>query len=482
MSLGCCFACLSLQIHAFSSSQRNAARRVLSSAEEKAQLRRLCKMLRFEASCPEASTRKGFGGIPQNAVSKTKTVDGEDAFCQPRLVGRPLERVTESEAFLPSIAWLFSARAICSPPPHLISSDLSLFAGTSEPSISIGMYLEHLARGFQCSRACFVIAIVYIDRLVQRHRDFRLNSLNVHRIALTALLIAVKFQDDKFFANLYYANVGGVKTQELNSLEVRLLRLLDYRLHVQPEEFERYLLALTYSAPFREAAAAQALGRGGLYTVAGGRTPSVEISSPVSRRCASSERAEVLRHEKLPRLNQLQCSPVKAGAETYPQGREEASSPTGSESTTVCFSGTSPSQSPSSLERTTSRTSPLEGSFHVQDPNEAFQEAGSEGDGGSGRLQSEGSADEAYLWNRLIQQQLQERLEEKRFHLGEREMRLRMQHYLGGGSRQEGCLRGWSFAESVEGREDGRGSLCPSRNLAARSRPCAMWETQQQAL
>jgi len=66
-----------------------------------------------------------------------------------------------------------------------------------------------------CDPECFVLALVYIDRLIQRN-SLLLTSLNVHRIIITAIMLAAKFFDDQYFNNAYYAKVGGVPTSEVS--------------------------------------------------------------------------------------------------------------------------------------------------------------------------------------------------------------------------------------------------------------------------
>jgi len=60
-----------------------------------------------------------------------------------------------------------------------------------------------------CDPECFVLALVYIDRLIQRN-SLLLTSLNVHRIIITAIMLPAKFFDDQYFNNAHYAKVGGV--------------------------------------------------------------------------------------------------------------------------------------------------------------------------------------------------------------------------------------------------------------------------------
>lgn len=53
-----------------------------------------------------------------------------------------------------------------------------------------------------------MLALVYIDRLIARNH-LALTSLNVHRIIITAVMLAAKFFDDQYYNNAYYAKVRG---------------------------------------------------------------------------------------------------------------------------------------------------------------------------------------------------------------------------------------------------------------------------------
>ena len=90
-----------------------------------------------------------------------------------------------------------------------------------------------------CSNECFILALIYVDRLIERN-NFLLTELNVHRVVITAILLAAKFFDDAYYNNAYYAKVGGVLVSELNGLEVDFLFRINFSLHVQPEVFAKY--------------------------------------------------------------------------------------------------------------------------------------------------------------------------------------------------------------------------------------------------
>ncbi|RLN95000.1 hypothetical protein BBJ28_00020271, partial [Nothophytophthora sp. Chile5] len=92
------------------------------------------------------------------------------------------------------------------------------FEAFRAPGISVRDYLLRIHKYASCSPECFVLALVYMDRLHQR-QGVVLTELNVHRVLITSVVLAAKFFDDHYFNNAYYAKVGGVPCAEMNELE-----------------------------------------------------------------------------------------------------------------------------------------------------------------------------------------------------------------------------------------------------------------------
>lgn len=116
---------------------------------------------------------------------------------------------------------------------------LTKFHALKAPGIGVEAYLDRVHKYASCSNECFILALIYIDRLIERN-NFLLTELNVHRVVITAILLAAKFFDDAYYNNAYYAKVGGVLVSELNGLEVDFLFRINFSLHVQPDVFEKY--------------------------------------------------------------------------------------------------------------------------------------------------------------------------------------------------------------------------------------------------
>ncbi|XP_050205997.1 cyclin-U1-1 [Mercurialis annua] len=127
---------------------------------------------------------------------------------------------------------------------HGVGKRLNAFHGVRAPNISIPKYLERLYKYTNCSPSCFVVGYVYIDRLLHRHPDSLVVSLNVHRLLVTSVMVASKMLDDVHYNNAFYAKVGGVSNAELNKLEIELLFLLDFEVMVSSTIFESYCFHL----------------------------------------------------------------------------------------------------------------------------------------------------------------------------------------------------------------------------------------------
>eukprot|EP00250_Pteridium_aquilinum_P008215 c17772_g1_i1 orf=311-1102(-) len=120
------------------------------------------------------------------------------------------------------------------------SKKLSSFHGIRAPSISVSRYLERIHKYTNSSLSCFVVAYIYMDRLIHQQPDQPITSMNVHRLLVTSIMIAAKVVDDVHFNNAFYAKVGGISNAELNKLELNLLFCLDFRVQVTSHVFESY--------------------------------------------------------------------------------------------------------------------------------------------------------------------------------------------------------------------------------------------------
>jgi Cyclin len=123
-------------------------------------------------------------------------------------------------------------------------NNVSKFHALRAPGISVHNYLDRIGKYAACSGECFVLSLIYIDRIIANNSTFVVNSLNIHRLLITSVMLAAKFFDDHYFNNAYYAKVGGVPTNELNALEVEFLFMTNFTLHVPTDVYRQYYTEL----------------------------------------------------------------------------------------------------------------------------------------------------------------------------------------------------------------------------------------------
>mmetsp|Transcript_52834 Transcript_52834/g.124788 ORF Transcript_52834/g.124788 Transcript_52834/m.124788 type:complete len:355 (-) Transcript_52834:126-1190(-) len=124
-------------------------------------------------------------------------------------------------------------------PPAAHSSALAEFHG-AKPKTTPTEFVERIAKYGRCSPCCFTMAMIYIQRMRQKHDGLCLHSENFQRLLGSLVMLATKLVDDQFYANSVWAKVVGIPVVELNKLELVLLRELDFSLFVPQKEYRLF--------------------------------------------------------------------------------------------------------------------------------------------------------------------------------------------------------------------------------------------------
>lgn len=146
------------------------------------------------------------------------------------------ERSVEENNFLSQVLY-------CSLVP-IISRNLHIcdtnFTTGKIPSILFSDYIKRILKYTEASNEAFILSIYYIYKLKTRvHEDF-ISEYSIHRIYLTSLLISIKYIDDIFNTNSFYARVGGIKTPELNKLEVEFVSRMKFDFYFEESCFYKF--------------------------------------------------------------------------------------------------------------------------------------------------------------------------------------------------------------------------------------------------
>ena len=115
----------------------------------------------------------------------------------------------------------------------------NVFSSRIIPKISIKDYLTRIHTYTHIEKNTLILSLIYIDRFCKLSK-LTLTCYNIHRILFTSILISIKYNEDTFYDNKYYAEIAGVQLKELNILEYNFVNLIHFLLYVKDETFKNY--------------------------------------------------------------------------------------------------------------------------------------------------------------------------------------------------------------------------------------------------
>lgn len=110
---------------------------------------------------------------------------------------------------------------------------VSIFFSVAIPAVDLTLYMRRLVGLCKLSPTVVVVALVLLHRAREADGRLALSGWNVHRLMLTALLVASKTVEERSYCTSYFARIGGVgSAMELVRLEWVFLELLEWRCQV----------------------------------------------------------------------------------------------------------------------------------------------------------------------------------------------------------------------------------------------------------
>ena len=116
---------------------------------------------------------------------------------------------------------------------------LKPFISKKIPSISIKDYIERLLKYTKTLNEIVIIVLIYLDTICAKHK-LNLNYYNIHKFIFASFIVAIKFYEDDYYSINYYAKLGGIPKKEAISLEYEFLSLIDFKLFVKQELYDKY--------------------------------------------------------------------------------------------------------------------------------------------------------------------------------------------------------------------------------------------------
>ena len=97
------------------------------------------------------------------------------------------------------------------------------FSRPSPSKVTMQYFFGRIKRYSEIENSTLIIILIYVDRI------------------LGCLILAIKYNEDVYFNNEYYAKVGGISLKEMNNLEEISFELIDYNLFISDDIYKKYL-------------------------------------------------------------------------------------------------------------------------------------------------------------------------------------------------------------------------------------------------
>ncbi|KAH8582479.1 cyclin cyclin [Cryptosporidium sp. chipmunk genotype I] len=122
------------------------------------------------------------------------------------------------------------------------------FHSLATPKISIGDYfISRIVKFVSLTPVDFCVMVILIRRVIEKSKGaLNVTSLTAHRLVLAAALLTYKLMYDVQYGIKFWAHIGGVPQWEMLMLEYHILKILNWDLSINYNEFKKtYLEILT---------------------------------------------------------------------------------------------------------------------------------------------------------------------------------------------------------------------------------------------
>ena len=116
----------------------------------------------------------------------------------------------------------------------------NIFTSNVVPNMTIDEYIDRIIKYFDCGDSFIIYALIYVDRFCNI-MSFDVTIQNVYKMLITCCVIACKYNEDDHYSNEYYARIGGISLNEMNTLELNMLISIKYDLHINKSVYDDYL-------------------------------------------------------------------------------------------------------------------------------------------------------------------------------------------------------------------------------------------------
>ena len=107
------------------------------------------------------------------------------------------------------------------------------------PNISIYNYIYYIYSYLNLEFSSIVLSLISINRLLERTKD-HLSKNNFYKLFITSCLLNSKLNEESYYDYEFYALAGKIDKSVLILLEKEYFEMIDYKLFVNDEVYQRY--------------------------------------------------------------------------------------------------------------------------------------------------------------------------------------------------------------------------------------------------
>ncbi len=115
----------------------------------------------------------------------------------------------------------------------------NVFNSLKVPKLSLGDFLYRITYYSKVNDETLISSLILIDRYCKKNKII-LTVYNIHYLLFTSILATIKFMEDKFFSNKYYAEICGIKLSLLNKMEYEFLCGIQFEIFIDKDFFTQY--------------------------------------------------------------------------------------------------------------------------------------------------------------------------------------------------------------------------------------------------
>lgn len=109
---------------------------------------------------------------------------------------------------------------------------VTVYDSYTVPDIQLSDYLFRVTSLSRCTPRDLIVALVYIDKLINLGAIGGISFHNMHRLMAIAIMTSTKFFDDVPFSNKSWSKIVGISLRELNYAESVFLQSLNFEVNV----------------------------------------------------------------------------------------------------------------------------------------------------------------------------------------------------------------------------------------------------------